>query len=380
MRNFYAKDFKIGILGGGQLGRMLIQEAVNFDIRMHVVDPAPDAPCAKIAHEFQVGNFNDFDTVYEFGKNKDLVTIEIENVNVEALKQLEEEGVPVYPQPRVLEIIKDKGLQKNFYQENNIPTSPFVLVSNKSEAMQYLSQGAWMQKMRTGGYDGKGVTPFRNESDLEKAFDVPSVLEKWIPFEKEISVLVARSISGEVKAYPPVEMEFNSEANLVEFLFAPSDISVEISQKATKIAIDLIEKLQMVGLLAVEMFLTKEGNLLVNEIAPRPHNSGHQTIEGNVTSQYEQHLRAICDMPLGNTDQLSPVVMVNILGEKGYCGPVVYQGLDSVLQIAGAFVHLYGKSETKPFRKMGHCTVINTDLETAKTNARRVLELLKVIA
>ncbi|MEZ4799396.1 MAG: ATP-grasp domain-containing protein [Flavobacteriales bacterium] len=237
-----------------------------------------------------------------------------------------------------------------------------------------------MQKMRTGGYDGKGVTPFRNEQDAEKAFDAPSVLEKWVPFEKEISVLVARNEDGQITAYPTVEMEFNPEANLVEFLFAPAQVSSEIESKAIAIAKDLIQKLDMVGLLAVEMFLTKEGEILVNEIAPRPHNSGHQTIEANITSQYEQHLRAVCNMPLGDTTLVIPVVMVNILGEKGYSGSVRYEGLDQVLQIPGAYIHLYGKSETKPFRKMGHCTVVNVDLETAKANARKVLSTLKVIA
>lgn len=380
MRNFYAKDFKLGILGGGQLGRMLIQEAVNYDIRVHVLDPAADAPCSKIAHEFTQGSFNDFETVYQFGKDKDLVTIEIENVNIEALKKLESEGVKVFPQPRVLEIIKDKGLQKQFYKNHQIPTAPFEIVADKSEALAHLSNGPWMQKMRTGGYDGKGVTPLRNEQDAEKAFDAPSVLEKWVPFEKEIAVLVARNEDGQITAYPTVEMEFNPEANLVEFLFAPASVSAAVEEKAITIAKNLIEKLDMVGLLAVEMFLTKDNDILVNEIAPRPHNSGHQTIEANITSQYEQHLRAICNMPLGDTTLVIPVVMVNILGEKGYTGSVKYNGLDDVLKIPGAYVHLYGKSETKPFRKMGHCTVVNVDLELAKSNARKVLSTLKVIA
>jgi 5-(carboxyamino)imidazole ribonucleotide synthase len=237
-----------------------------------------------------------------------------------------------------------------------------------------------MQKLRTGGYDGKGVTPLKNNDDATAAFDAPSVLEKWVSFEKEIAVIVARNKSGQINSFPAVEMEFNPEANLVEFLFAPANISHEIEAKAQSIAVDIITKLDMVGILAVEMFLTKDGEILVNEIAPRPHNSGHQTIEGNITSQYEQHLRAILDMPLGDTSLIAPVVMVNILGEKGYAGPAIYEGLDEVLSIPGAYIHLYGKTETKSFRKMGHCTVLHRDLETAKQNARKVLETLKVIA
>jgi 5-(carboxyamino)imidazole ribonucleotide synthase len=380
MKNFHGKEFKLGILGGGQLGRMLIQEAINYNVQVHIIDPAADAPCSQIAHSFSVGNFNDYDTVLAFGKDKNVLTIEIEHVNVDALKELEKQGVEVFPQPHVLDIIKDKGLQKQFYADNNIPTSEFRIAANKAEALTHIADGPWMQKLRTGGYDGKGVTPLKNNDDASTAFDAPSVLEKWVSFEKEIAVIVARNKSGQINSFPAVEMEFNPEANLVEFLFAPANISPEIEAKAQSIAVDIITKLDMVGILAVEMFLTKDGEILVNEIAPRPHNSGHQTIEGNITSQYEQHLRAILDMPLGDTSLIAPVVMVNILGEKGYAGPAIYEGLDEVLSIPGAYVHLYGKTETKSFRKMGHCTVLHKDLETAKQNARKVLETLKVIA
>jgi 5-(carboxyamino)imidazole ribonucleotide synthase len=380
MKNFHGKEFKLGILGGGQLGRMLIQEAINYNVQVHIIDPAADAPCSQIAHSFSVGNFNDYDTVLAFGKDKNVLTIEIEHVNVDALKELEKQGVEVFPQPHVLDIIKDKGLQKQFYADNNIPTSEFRIAANKAEALNHIADGPWMQKLRTGGYDGKGVTPLKNNDDASTAFDAPSVLEKWVSFEKEIAVIVARNKSGQINSFPAVEMEFNPEANLVEFLFAPANISPEIEAKAQSIAVDIITKLDMVGILAVEMFLTKDGEILVNEIAPRPHNSGHQTIEGNITSQYEQHLRAILDMPLGDTSLIAPVVMVNILGEKGYAGPAIYEGLDEVLSIPGAYVHLYGKTETKSFRKMGHCTVLHKDLETAKQNARKVLETLKVIA
>jgi 5-(carboxyamino)imidazole ribonucleotide synthase len=380
MKNFHGKEFKLGILGGGQLGRMLIQEAINYNVQVHIIDPAADAPCSQIAHSFSVGNFNDYDTVLAFGKDKNVLTIEIEHVNVDALKELEKQGVEVFPQPHVLDIIKDKGLQKQFYADNNIPTSEFRIAANKAEALTHIADGPWMQKLRTGGYDGKGVTPLKNNDDASTAFDAPSVLEKWVSFEKEIAVIVARNKSGQINSFPAVEMEFNPEANLVEFLFAPANTSPEIEAKAQSIAVDIITKLDMVGILAVEMFLTKDGEILVNEIAPRPHNSGHQTIEGNITSQYEQHLRAILDMPLGDTSLIAPVVMVNILGEKGYAGPAIYEGLDEVLSIPGAYVHLYGKTETKSFRKMGHCTVLHKDLETAKQNARKVLETLKVIA
>ena len=380
MKNFHGKEFKLGILGGGQLGRMLIQEAINYNVQVHIIDPAADAPCSQIAHSFSVGNFNDYDTVLAFGKDKNVLTIEIEHVNVEALKELEKQGIEVYPQPHVLDIIKDKGLQKQFYADNHIPTSEFRIAANKEEALTHIADGPWMQKLRTGGYDGKGVTPLKNNDDAATAFDAPSVLEKWVSFEKEIAVIVARNKSGQINSFPAVEMEFNPEANLVEFLFAPANISHEIEAKAQSIAVDIITKLDMVGILAVEMFLTKDGEILVNEIAPRPHNSGHQTIEGNITSQYEQHLRAILDMPLGDTSLIAPVVMVNILGEKGYAGPAIYEGLDEVLSIPGAYIHLYGKTETKSFRKMGHCTVLHRDLETAKQNARKVLETLKVIA
>jgi 5-(carboxyamino)imidazole ribonucleotide synthase len=380
MANFYGKNFKLGILGGGQLGRMFIQEAINYDVRIHVLDPAADAPCAEIAHHFTHGNFNDFDTVMAFGKDKDILTIEIEHVNVDALKALQASGVKVFPQPEVLEIIKDKGTQKTFYTENNIPTAPYFLVENKEEAIAHLDRGPFMQKLRTGGYDGKGVTPLRQATDLINAFDAPSVLESFVDFEKEIAVMVARNEQGEIRSFPAVEMEFNPEANLVELLFSPANISLELEKQAEEIARTVAAKIGIVGVLAVEMFVTKDGKILVNEIAPRPHNSGHHTIEGNITSQYEQHLRAICGMPLGATDIFRPAAMINILGEKGFSGPAIYQGLEEVLHMPGVFIHLYGKTETKPFRKMGHATIIAQDINEAKTNARHVLKTLKVTA
>ena len=377
---WYGKHFQLGVLGGGQLGRMLIQETINYDVQIHCLDPDADAPCKDIAHSLTVGSLNDFDTVYKFGNNKDVITVEIENVSIEALEKLEAEGKKVFPQPAVLKIIRDKGLQKQFYADHNIPTPAFYLVNNKEEIKNYISEFPFMQKMRTGGYDGKGVTPLRNEKDLENAFEVPSVLEKFVDFEKELSVIVARNENGETKVYPTVECEFSPEANLVEFLFSPADVTPAIEKAAEELAISIIDKLGMVGILAVELFLTKDGQLLVNEIAPRPHNSGHHTIECNVTSQFEQHMRSVLNLPLGDTRIIQPGVMINLLGEKGYQGSVIYQGLEIAIAIPGVKPHIYGKSETKSFRKMGHITIVAPTLEEAKTNGRKVKELVKVIA
>ncbi len=377
MKTFYDSDFRIGILGGGQLGRMFIQEAVNFNLSVHIIDPDINAPCSQISHNFTQGDIKDFDTVYEFGKDKDVITIEIEHVNVEALKKLESEGVKVFPQPRVIEMVQDKGSQKEFYLKNNIPTAPFFITDNKEEIEQYLSEFPFMQKMRKGGYDGKGVQALKSTTDMEKAWDSPSVLEKFVDFKKELSVVVGRNEKGEIKSFPIVELEFNHEANLVEFLFAPANISQGIEAKAQLIAHDLIEKLDMVGILAVEMFLTQSDDILVNEIAPRAHNSGHQTIEANYTSQYEQHLRAILNLPLGSTKAIMPSVMLNLLGEKEHIGKVKYEGLEDIINIEGVYPHIYGKSETKPFRKMGHVTVLNKEIDKAIEIAKDIKNTLK---
>ncbi|MCU0433216.1 MAG: 5-(carboxyamino)imidazole ribonucleotide synthase [Bacteroidia bacterium] len=373
-------NYQLGVLGGGQLGRMLIQDAISLNIPVHTLDPDADAPCKSISHSFTNGSLHDFDTVYAFGKKADLLTIEIEHVNVDALEKLEQEGVPVYPQPAVLRIIQDKGLQKEFYRANGIPTAPFELVNNKSEIAQHAASFPFMQKLRKGGYDGKGVTPLTDPANLDKAFDAPSVLEKFVDFEKELAVIVARSTRGEIKSFPVVDMEFNPEANLVEFLFSPAQIAPEIEHEAKRIAELVAEKLGIVGLLAVELFLTRDGKVLVNEIAPRPHNSGHQTIEGNITSQYEQHLRAIFGLPLGDTALIQPSVMVNLLGEKGFEGTAVYQGIEQIMAEPGVYVHLYGKRFTKPFRKMGHITITAATLEEARQKAHFVKNTLKVIA
>ncbi len=376
---WYGEDMRIGVLGGGQLGRMMLQEAIDLNIHLHCLDPDPKAPCSEIAHSFTCGSITDLDSVYKFGKDKHLITVEIENVSVEALEQLEKEGIKVFPQPRVLRIIRDKGIQKEFYEQNNIPTAPFRLVDNRQEVIENKFFPI-VQKLRTGGYDGKGVQILKSKESIEFAFDAPSVLEEMIPFVKELSVIVARNERGEVKSFPIVECEFNPEANLVEFLFSPADVSNEIEQKAAYLAKDIIEKLDMVGLLAVEFFLTADGNLLVNEIAPRPHNSGHHTIECNITSQFAQHLRAILNLPLGTTDLIQAGAMINLLGEKGFEGSAYYQGLEEILQIPGVFPHIYGKETTKPFRKMGHVTITGKNLDEVKEKTALVQKLVKVIA
>ena len=380
MQSFYSRDFKIGILGGGQLGRMFIREAINFDVGIHILDPDGEAPSAAVAHHFEQGDIMDFDTVYRFGKDKNVVTIEIEHVNVDALLKLESEGVKVYPQPALVKMVQDKGLQKEFYKENNIPTPPFQLFKSLSEVSNSGPEFPFVQKLRKGGYDGKGVRLIRTAADLKNGFDAPCVVESLVDFKKELSVIVARNASGEIKSFPVVELDFNPEANLVEFLFAPADVTPEVETRAQEIARTVIEKMALVGVLAVELFLTKNNEVLVNEIAPRPHNSGHQTIEANYTSQYEQHLRAILGLPLGATDIILPSVMVNLLGEKGHTGPVKYEGLEELFATTGVYPHLYGKSTTKPFRKMGHVTVLHPSLEEAKKIAHKIKEKLKVVA
>ena len=380
MNSDYRSGLKVGILGGGQLGRMFIQEALNFDVNVHILDPDPNAPCSQIAHSFEIGDIKDFDTVYAFGKGKDVITIEIEHVNVDALDKLAEEGIKVYPQPNVIRLIQDKGLQKEFYIENNIPTADFRLIEANQKLDEHSDYLPFMQKSRTGGYDGKGVQVIKSSADFHKSFEGPSVLESFVDFEKELSVIVSRNENGDSNSFPIVELEFNPEANLVEFLFAPADVTDAIEREARTIATDIINKLEMVGILAVELFLTKDGKILVNEIAPRPHNSGHQTIEANYTSQYEQHLRSIINLPLGSTKAIKPSVMVNLLGEKEHIGKAKYQGIDEVASWEGVYPHIYGKSDTKPFRKMGHVTVISDTLSAAKGIAIKVKETLKVIA
>jgi len=379
-KKWYGKSFHLGMIGGGQLGRMFIQESTSFDVQVHVLDPDKNAPCSSLATSFTIGSLLDYDAVLNFGLDKDLITVEIENINIEALEELEKRGKKVFPQARVLRIIQDKAIQKKFYIENNIPTAAFFLIENENDILNHLASFPLMQKMRKGGYDGKGVQSLKSKEDISKAFTGPSILEKMIPFQKELSVIVARNERGDTEVFPTVECEFSQEINLVEFLFSPASVSVEIEEKARQIAIDIIEKLDMVGLLAVEFFLLENGELLVNEIAPRPHNSGHHTIECNVTSQFEQHMRSILNLPLGSTKMLQNGVMINLLGEAGYEGSAIYDGLENVLAMEGVKVHLYGKETTKSFRKMGHITIGNSSLDEAKKIAREVQNILKIIA
>src|SRR3989338_2553895 len=348
MKQWNGNNFRLGMLGGGQLGRMFIQEALNYDVHVHCMDPDPNAPCKTIASSFIVGSLTDYDQVMAFGKDKQVVTVEIENVNIEALQDLE--------------------------------TADFSLVESREELLKLAPEMPFVLKLRKGGYDGKGVQIIRSQEDLKEAFDGPCIVEKMVPFSKELSVIVARNQAGETAVYPTVECEFSPTANLVEFLFSPADVSPEIEQEATKLALHVIDSLEMVGLLAVELFLTSDGKLMVNEIAPRPHNSGHHTIECALTSQFEQHMRSILNAPLGNTGLVSPGVMINLLGAPGYEGEAVYDGLKETMQLKGVKVHLYGKQTTKPFRKMGHVTIFGDTLEVVKAKGRQVSETLRVIA
>jgi 5-(carboxyamino)imidazole ribonucleotide synthase len=376
---------KVGILGGGQLGLMISQASISYGLGLYILDPDPQASARSFCSEFSQGSFSEEETVYHFGKNLDIITIEIEHVNIQALYRLEKIGVKVYPQPHIIELIQDKGLQKQFLLDQGFPTAPYYNLDSTKSLMEHAPYFPAMLKSRKGGYDGKGVKAIRSLRDAEWIIegnfpDGPSILEQWADMEMEISVLVARNSRGEVEVYDPVQMEFNPEANLVEYLFSPAHISIDIASKAQSLARNIIEKLGMVGLLAVEMFVLKNGEIWVNEMAPRPHNSGHHTIEACYTSQFDQLIRAILDLPLGDTGIRSPSVMVNVLGEPGYSGSVDFIGLDGVLQKKGVYLHLYGKRETRPMRKMGHITILDKDWEKAYRLAKEVKNLFKIIS
>lgn len=358
---------------------MLIQKGLDWNIPFSVLDPDPHAPCSRLA-PFTCGSLTDYETVMRFGEPCDILTIEIENVNTRALKALAQQGKQVFPQPEVIECIQDKRTQKKFFVDHGIPTSDYILTANREDVTRQADFLPAVNKLGREGYDGRGVQILRTPSDLSKAFDSPGLLEKLVDIDKEISVIVARNGNGDVRAFPAVEMVFHPEANLVDFLISPAELSEEISLRAEAIAVELISEFRMVGILAVEMFVTLSGGILVNEVAPRPHNSGHQTIEGNVTSQYEQHLRAILNLPLGDTAVRYPSAMVNLLGEPGHQGEARYLGLEGVLDIPGVYVHLYGKKNTKPFRKMGHVTVVDRDVESLRKKATFVKNTLKVVA
>ena len=382
MEKLVTSNLKLGIIAGGQLGKMLIQEASKWDIITYVLDKDVNCPAGKIAAHYVQGDNLDFYDVYQFGRHLDVVTYEIESINVEALHKLRGEGVRVLPDPDSLELIQDKGRQKKFYSEHGIPTAPFQLLENKDELLKDISEGKitfpFVQKLREGGYDGRGVAVIESEEDMKKVMQGPSVIEKRVSIEKEVAVIVARNCKGEIRCFPPVEMVFDPRANLVEMLVCPSNIPETLAEEARQLSSALVSKMQYCGLLAVEFFVDTSGKLLVNEIAPRPHNSGHHTIESVITSQYEQHLRAILNLPLGSTHLKLPAVMINLLGDDGHIGPVRYEGITESMAIDGVKIHVYGKKETWPKRKMGHATVMAETIEEAVDNAKKVKETIKV--
>lgn len=384
MQTLDNSKLELGILGGGQLGKMLIEAGSDWNVRCHVLDPDPEASCAHLAHTFVCGSFKDYDTVYQFGKQLDQITIEIEHVHVGALMQLEQEGKRIYPQPGVLAVIQDKGKQKMFYEDNDLPTSAFQFIDSKDELIKLIEEDKlsfpFVQKTCAAGYDGKGVAVIRSKADLDKLLDGESIIEDLVDIEKELSVIVARNAKGATACFPVVEMEFHPKANLVEFLLSPAHITAQQEQAAIDIAVRCIEAFDMQGILAVELFLTRSGEILINEVAPRPHNSGHHTIEANYTSQYQQLLRCILDLPLGSTAARAHAVMVNVLGAEGYAGEARYAGLPECLALEGVYVHLYGKKMTKPFRKMGHVTIIGQNEQVIRERAAFIKDNLRVIA
>ena len=382
--NYFSSDFKLGILGGGQLGKMLLAETRKFDIQTYILDPSKDAPCQFGAHYFEMGNLLDFDTVYNFGKKVDVLTIEIENVNLDALDQLEAEGKKVFPSPKTLRNIQSKITQKNLYLQNQIPTAKAKTFENKSELVAEVLKGTLtypsVWKQDRFGYDGYGVKILKSEKDITELPETPCLIEEMIPFKNELAVIVVRSVSGEVKTYPVVEMEFHPEANQVEYVICPARIDEKVAQKAQEIALNVSEVFNHVGLLAVEMFQTENDEILVNEVAPRPHNSGHYSIEASYTSQFENHLRAILDLPLGNTASKVAGIMVNLVGEEGFSGQVVYENIEKIMAIDGVTPHIYGKRETRPFRKMGHVTIVNENMVEARKVAEEVKNSIRVIS
>ncbi len=375
---YFTSSFRLGILGGGQLGKMLLYETRKWDIYTKVLDKAADAPCRMSCNEFIQGDLLDYDTVVSFGQGLDLITIEIENVNVEALKTLKQQGVKVYPEPEILEVIKNKSLQKNFYLAHSIPTSPFKNYGSKKELLKDSLRYPCVWKSAEFGYDGKGVQILNSAADLHDLADGPCLVEEKIDFAQELAVIVARNTHGEITTYPLVGMDFHKTANQVEYVVCPADIPEHLAEKAKEVALRVATKLQITGLLAVELFLDKEQNIWVNEVAPRPHNSGHYSIEASYTNQFEQHLRAILGLPLGSTDSKAIAIMVNLVGSESYSGPVLYENIDTVLAIKGVSVHIYGKSETRPFRKMGHVTVVDDDRASAYQKAKTVKQTLIV--
>jgi len=381
---YFSSNFTLGILGGGQLGKMMLYETRKWDIRTKVMDASDEAPCKIACNEFVRGKLLDFDAVYNFGKDVDVLTIEIENVNLDALEKLEDEGKKVYPPTKALRIIQNKAKQKLFYVDNGIPTADFHRFAYKSEIEDSVANGGmnfpFIWKVAQFGYDGQGVKVVRKLEDLEGLPTGECIAEEMVDFKNELAVIVARSASGEVKTYPVVEMEFHPEANQVEYVICPARIPEQVAQKAREIALKVSDKIKHVGLLAVEMFQTQDDEILVNEVAPRPHNSGHYSIEASYTNQFEQHIRGILDLPLGNTESKVAGIMVNLVGAEGHTGDVVYENIEDILKLDGVTPHIYGKKQTRPFRKMGHVTIVNEDIGEARRVAQEVKERIKVIA
>ena len=381
---YFSSKHKLGILGGGQLGKMMLYNTRKFDINTSVLDPNNEAPSRLACNHFVQGDLMDFETVFNFGKKVDTLTIEIENVNVEALKELEKEGVKVYPDSNTLATIQNKAEQKRFYIKHQLPTAAFKAYNNKSTLEKAVSENVqslpFVWKSARFGYDGNGVKIIRKHSDLDQLPNGECIAEDLIPFKNELAVIVARNPKGEIKSYPVVEMEFHPEANQVEYVLCPARIPESVAKKATDVALKTAAAFQHVGLLAVEMFLTQNDNILINEVAPRPHNSGHQTIEASQTSQFEQHLRAILNLPLGSTKNKACGVMVNLVGAEGHQGAVVYKNIEGIMALEGVTPHIYGKKMTRPFRKMGHVTIVNSSIEKARKIAQKVKESINVIS
>ncbi|UAB84672.1 5-(carboxyamino)imidazole ribonucleotide synthase [Zunongwangia sp. SCSIO 43204] len=384
MINYFSSDFKLGILGGGQLGKMMLYDTRKYDIQTYVLDPSDEAPCKIACNYFEQGDLMDYETVLNFGRKVDVLTFEIEGVNVEALKALEAEGIKTFPSAATLEKIQNKAVQKQFYTEKDIPTAPFKTYQKIENLIADVESGTrslpFVWKSATGGYDGKGVSVIKDAEALKELPDAECIAEEMIPFKNELAVIVARTPSGEVKTYPVVEMEFHPTANQVEYVICPARIKDHVAEKARAVAQKVSEAFEHVGLLAVEMFQTKEDEILVNEVAPRPHNSGHYSIEASYTNQFEQHLRAILDLPLGNTDSKVGGIMVNLVGDKDHEGEVVYKNIDKIMKMDGVTPHIYGKKITRPFRKMGHVTIVNENIDEARKVAEQVKGEIKVIS
>ncbi|GAB1858608.1 5-(carboxyamino)imidazole ribonucleotide synthase [Flavobacteriaceae bacterium MHTCC 0001] len=382
--NYFSSTFKLGILGGGQLGKMLLYNTRKFDIYTCVLDDSKEAPCNIACDEFHLGDLMDYDAVFNFGKQVDVLTIEIENVNVDALEALEKEGITVYPASKTLRTIQNKATQKLFYVDNDLPTAPFTRFAYVSEIEDAITNGGlqfpFVWKAARFGYDGNGVKVVRQLSDLEHLPKGECIAEALVPFKNELAVIVARNASGDIKTFPVVEMEFHPEANQVEYVICPARIPEDVAHKAREVALNVSKAFNHVGLLAVEMFQTEDDDILINEVAPRPHNSGHQTIEASYTSQFEQHLRAILNLPLGRTDSKVGGVMVNLVGAEGHTGNVVYQNIDTIMSMDGVTPHIYGKKQTRPFRKMGHVTIVDEDINEARRIAEKVKTSIRVIS